>query len=305
VGDRRAHRLKLAPLVPVKNLQHPNLVDCVAFDDTGNLLATGCHDGVLRIWDLAKGAARKSINAHVQTTPQNVQSPIYAVLWTPDHKQIFTASFDKTVKLWDVAAGNLVREFKAAPGPVPIEPKKVEPKKEEKKVAKKVDPKLAAEFLGGLVRGDPPLPPGPPGHRDQVFSMALTRDGKFLATGSSDRSLKLWEVATGRVVREFPNPDLKPVLPGETAPSHPGWVQCVRLTPDGQFLVSAGPAPRGRSYLAAWRVADGKRVYAAEREFGPIHSLAITPDGTKLVLGCAPIRGKPGAEAVVISLPAR
>ena len=56
--------------------------------------------------------------------PQNVQNPIYAVQWTPDHKQVFTSSYDKTIKLWDVASGNLVREFKAAPDPKPIEPKK-------------------------------------------------------------------------------------------------------------------------------------------------------------------------------------
>jgi WD40 repeat protein len=144
-----------------------------------------------------------------------------------------------------------------------------------------------------------------PGHRDQVFSMALTKDARFLATGSSDRTLKLWEVATGRVVREFPNPNLKAVLPDEAAPSHPGWVQCVRLTPDGQFLVSAGPAPRGKAYLAVWRVADGKRLHGEERECGPIHSLAIAPDGTKLILGCAPVRGKPGAEALVVKLPVK
>ena len=114
--ERHAHRLKLAPSTPTKSLQHPNLVDCVAFDDTGTRLATGCHDGILRIWDLPKGTATKSINAHVQTTPQNVQNPIYAVVWSPDYKQVFTASFDKTIKLWDVASGNLVREFKPAPG---------------------------------------------------------------------------------------------------------------------------------------------------------------------------------------------
>jgi WD40 repeat protein len=298
--DRALRRLKLAPQAPIKNLAHPNLVDCLAFDDTGNLLATGCHDGVLRIWDVPKAAAVKSINAHVQTTPQNAQHPIYSIVWTPDYKQILTASFDRTVKLWDVASGNLVREFKAAPGPAPIESKK-----EEKKEAPKVDSKAAAEFLGGLVRGDPPLPPGPPGHRDQVFTMALTKNGKYLATGSSDRTVKLWEVATGRVVREFASPDLKPILPGEAAPSHPGWVQCVRLTPDDRFLVSAGPAPRGKSYLAVWRLADGKRVYGAEREFGPIQSLAITADGAKLVLGCAAVRGKPGADAAVVRLPGK
>lgn len=300
--DKLIRRFRIASDVPVKNLQHPNLVDCVAFDDTGNLLATGCHDGILRIWDLPKNTAVKSINAHVQTSPQNVQNPIYAVLWSPDHKQIFTASFDRTVKLWDVASGNLVREFKAAPGPQPIEPKKEEPRKEELKKDEKKDKGEKKEATKEAKKEEPP---GLPGHRDQVFSMALTKDTRFLATGSSDRTIKLWDVATGRVVREFPNPDLKAVLPGEAAPAHPGWVQCVRLTPDGQFLVSAGPAPRGKSYLAVWRVADGKRLHGEERECGPIHSLAITPDGTKLILGCAPLRGKAGAEALVIKLPVK
>ena len=262
--DKRLRRYRIASDIPVKSLQHPNLVDCVAFDDTGNLLATGCHDGVLRIWDIAKNTALKSINAHLQTMPQNVQNPIYSVVWSPDFNQIFTSSFDKTIKLWDVATGNLVREFKAAPT------KPIEPKKEEKKNTPKVDPKLAAEFLGSLVKSDPPLPPGPPGHRDQVFAMALTKDAKHLATSSSDKTIKLWEVATGRVVREFPNPDLKPVLPGEVAPSHPGWVQSIRLTPDGQFLVSCGPAPKGKSYIAVWTLRTAK-LYGAERDFGPSH----------------------------------
>ena len=300
--DKLLRRFRIASDVPVKNLQHPNLVDCVAFDDTGNLLATGCHDGVLRIWDLAKNTAMKSINAHVQTSPQNVQNPIYSILWSPDHKQIFTASFDRTVKLWDVASGNLVREFNAAPGPQPIELKKDESKKEEPKKDEKKD---KAEKKEPTKEAKKEEPPGLPGHRDQVFSMALTKDARFLATGSSDRTLKLWDVATGRVVREFPNPDLKAVLPGEAAPSQPGWVQCVRLTPDGQFLVTAGPAPRGKAYLAVWRVADGQRLHGEERECGPIHSLAITPDGTKLILGCALVRGKPGAEALVVKFPVK
>jgi WD40 repeat protein len=302
--DKLVRRFRIASDAAVKNLAHPNLVDCVAFDDTGNLLATGCHDGILRIWDVPKATATKTINAHVVTMPQQIQNPIYSVAWSPDHKQVFSSSFDKTIKLWDVASGNLVREFKAAPDPKPIEvkkddPKKEEPKKDDKKDVKKDDKK------------DPPkIEPkkeetGPFGHRDQVFSIALTKDGKFLASGSSDKTVKLWDVATGKVVREFENPDLKPVLPGEPAPSHPGWVQCVRFTPDGQFLVTAGPAPKGKSYLAVWKVADGKRVYGAERDFGPIHSIAVSADGTRLVLGCAAARGKPDPDAVVIKLPGK
>jgi WD40 repeat protein len=293
--DNQVRRFRIASDLPVKTLGHPTLVDAVAFDDTGNLLATGCHDGVLRIWDLPKNTPLKTINAHVVSMPQQVQHPIYAVLWTPDFKQVFTASYDKSIKLWDVASGNLVREFKAAPDPKPEEPKKEEPKKDEKKdPPKKEEPKK-----------EEPKDTGPPGHRDQVFTIALTKDGKFLASGSSDRTVKLWDAATGKVVREFANPDLKPTLPGEPAPSHPGWVQAVRFVPGDQFLVTAGAAPRGRSYLAVWSVATGQRVYGAERDFGAIRSLAVTPDGTKLVLGCAPGKGKTDGEALVIKLPGK
>lgn len=274
--DKQVRRFRIASDAPVKTLAHPNLVDAVAFDDTGDRLATGCHDGILRIWDVPKGTALKTIEAHLVKMPQQIQNPIYAVVWTPDHKQVFTSSYDKSIKLWDAAAGTLVREFKAAPDPKPIDPK--------------TPPAKSTDLLG---------------HRDQVFSIALSKDGKLLASGSSDRSVKLWDVATGKVVRDFPNPDLKPTFPDEPAPSHPGWVQAVRFTPDGQFLVSAGAAPRAKSYLAVWRVSDGKRVYGAERDSGPIHSVAVTPDGTKLVIGSAPAKGKTEPEAVVVKLPGK
>ncbi|MDB5310941.1 MAG: domain, G-beta repeat [Gemmataceae bacterium] len=272
--DKQARRFRIAADIPVKNFQHPNLVDAVAFDETGTLLATGCHDGILRIWDIAKATPLKTINAHVQTMPMNVQHPIYSVAWAPGSKQVLTASYDKSVKLWDVAAGTLVKEFKAAPDPAPGA--KVEPPKE------------------------------PVGHRDQVFAAVFTKDGKYFATGSSDRTAKLWDVAAGKVVRDFANPDLKSVQPGEPAPSHPGWVHTVRFTPDDKLLVTIGPAPRYRGYLAVWSVADGKRLAGTEFDLGALHGLAITPDGTKLILGCGPkSRTAPEADAVILKMPGR
>lgn len=301
--DKLVRRFRIASDLPVKNLQHPNLVDCAAFDDTGNLVATGCHDGILRIWDIAKNTPIKTINAHVVTTPQQIQNPIYAVVWTPDYKQVFSASYDRSIKLWDVASGNLVREFKPVSDSKPEE-KKID-KKDDKKEDKKDDKKDVKKDEKKDEKKDPPKkePTGPPGHRDAVFVLALSKDGKFLASGSSDKSVKLWEVATGKVIRDFPNPDLKPVFPDEPAPSHPGWIHGVRFTPDGQFLVTAGAAPRYKSYLAVWNVADGKRVFGAERDYGSIHSLAITNDGTRLILGCEAPRGRTEPDAIIIKFP--
>ena len=49
------------------------------------------------------------------------------------------------------------------------------------------------------------------GHRDPVFSIAISPDGKFLASGSGglERGIKIWNLADGSVVRDLDNPRLK------------------------------------------------------------------------------------------------
>ena len=211
-ADKSVRQWKVAANVPTRNFQHPNLVDAVAWSPDGKLLATACHDGILRVFDVEKNAATKTINAHTTPAPP---AAIYSVTWTADGKQLLTTSFDKSMKLWDATSGNLVREFKP--------------------FAEKGNEK---------------------GHTDQVFCAAVTKDGKLVASGGSDRRVKLWNAADGTVVREFPNPEIK----GEPGQSHPGGVYQLRFTPDEKYLVSAGPAPRNQGYVAVWNVADGKVV---------------------------------------------
>jgi len=246
--DQTIKDWKIAYEAPLKNFGHPNLVDAVAFNSTGTLLATGCHDGNFRIWDVAKGQAVQTIPAHVA---MNQPSPIYGIAWSPDDKQLLTASYDHSMKLWNAADGKLVREFKGF---------------KEKEFEK--------------------------GHHDGVFSTVFSPDGKFIASGSSDRTVKLWNVGDGTVVRDFVNPNVSAAstLPGPP-PAHPGWVYSVRFTSDGKHLVSAGNAPRGRGYLAVWSVADSKLLYGEELSLGPIYSIAVSPDNKFLALGCGP-RGR-------------
>jgi WD40 repeat protein len=117
----------------------------------------------------------------------------------------------------------------------------------------------------------------------------------------------LWNPADGSLVREFLNPNIKQggALPGPPQ-AHPGWVYGVRFSPDDKYLISAGSAPKNQGYLAVWNVADGKLLYGAELAIGPIYGLAISPDGSKLLLGCGPRnRQEPDSEAIIIAMPVK
>lgn len=281
--DKKGRGWKFASDAPARNLQHPNLVNAVAFDKTGTLLATGGQDGILRIWDVSKkdNPAPKAINAHVPAQPLPPRA-IYAVVWTPDAKQVITGSDDKSIKIWDAAGGTLVREIK--PGSdAPPTPEAV------KAAAPSVVSAAATVSLAA---------PPPPGHTDQVYSLAISPDGKLLASGSFDRTVKVWNVATGELVRALVTPGLKPANS-----AHPGGVQCVRFTPDGTKLVSVSTAPRNKGTVAVWNVAEGKQLAFHELANGPIYSVDMAADGTT-VLGCGPkVRGQTESDAVVIILP--
>src|SRR5262249_4678627 len=144
------------------------------------------------------------------------------------------------------------------------------------------------------------------GHREAVFCTAISPDGKQFASGSSDRTIKLWDIAAGNVIREFVNPSGKNAsMSSLYAVAHPGWVYSLRLTNDGKYLVSAGNAPRNKGFLAVWNVADGRLMYSQEYALGPIYSVAVSPDGKLLALACgSPMRQSSDGYGYVLRMPA-
>jgi WD40 repeat protein len=63
------------------------------------------------------------------------------------------------------------------------------------------------------------------GHTDVLTSMAYSPDGRFLLTGSQDKSLKLWSITTGTIVRTIAN-------------AHDAYVYVVAYSPDGKKIAS-------------------------------------------------------------------
>ncbi len=104
-------------------------------------------------------------------------------------------------------------------------------------------------------------------HEGAVNAVALSADGKFLATGAADKQVHVWELATGKEIGAFP--ELKqPVL-------------AVAFTPDGKTLVSGG----ADKMLHFWQLDPIKDTKQVGVEKGSIDAIAISADGRTLAFG--------------------
>jgi WD40 repeat protein len=112
----------------------------------------------------------------------------------------------------------------------------------------KVPSVLASKLgLGPHVVGREALLLALEGHGSRVTSMAFSVDGTTIASGSSDKTVRLWRVSDGTLLREL---------------EHPVGVNSVALRPDGTILASG--AEDGAVRL--WQVADGTLVYTLDHE---------------------------------------
>ena len=98
------------------------------------------------------------------------------------------------------------------------------------------------------------------GYTDVIHGVAISPDGKYLATASQDKTVRLWDIATGQTVHVFTD--------------HTDGVYGVAFSPDGKFLA----ATSDDNTVIMWDVSNGRSV----QKFSAPHSngsIAFSPDG--------------------------
>ncbi len=111
------------------------------------------------------------------------------------------------------------------------------------------------------------------GHTDHISSLAISSDGRLLASGSYDRTVRLWNLE-----------DADPSASAEVLDGHGGYVSGVRFGPDDQWLASGSFDSTVRIWdLGAEDPAASPMVLSGHR--GRIGIVALSRDGRWLVTG--------------------
>ena len=146
-------------------------------------------------------------------------------------------------------------------------------------------------------------------HTGPVVSLAVSKDGKKLLSGSHDSTVRVWEIDSGKELRTFTEhgkvagiaatafaPDGTTAASGDSngklllwnadtgkviheLKGHTKDVRNLYFTPDGKKLVSSG----FDGTIRIWTPADGKEVKAIATGIGRIEAIALTPDAKEVV----------------------
>ena len=199
-------------------------------------------------------AADDPLPPNVVSMLKGLTEPVYATAFTPDGKHVITASFDKTLKVWETDTG---KEFKTFGGPAGHQNLVLS-------VALSADGALVASGSSDNTAKIWDFPTTKPIREfvqpDAVNAVALSPDGTRIAGAGKDGIVKVWTTADGKEAFSLPG--------------HVGGATGVAFSANGQLLVTAA----ADKMLRFWNPANGQPVAVIGAHTAPLTAVAINPN---------------------------
>ena len=265
---------------------------CVSAD--GKRLLTGSEDKTLRLWDTATGKCLQVFKGHTDL--------IFGAVLAPDGKQVLSAG-DQTVRLWDTTTGKEIWQMTGHKGPVvrvvfgpegraisggtdgTVRVWDLQTGKQAavltghtsvvRFVAYSDKAKVAATSsydgsirLWNLETGKEVRTLAEHRGPDDLMSLCISPDGKYLLAPAVDLSLRLVEVATGKEIKRI-----------KTAHAY-----CAAFSPDGKRIVSGGYVD---NTVGVWDIETGKTLHSYKGHTGGVTCVTFFPDGKRIASASA------------------
>lgn len=169
-----------------------------AFNRRGTMLAVGCNDGRIAIWDFMTRGIARMCNVHIH--------PITSLSWNRSGRKILSSSTDWTVILWDVASGECECKFRF---PAPILKAQFHPRDRKMfLVCPMRNVPIVVKYEGDEYKHYPLPTEGEPEHN---IVASFDRRGDYIVTGSSKGKLVVIDTKTLTVLTSFKTGSATPI----------------------------------------------------------------------------------------------
>jgi WD40 repeat protein len=206
----------------------------VAINADDTILAAADDSGA-KVWDLVTGKLLHTLSGH--------DGPVTALAFGKDANTLLTGGQDDEIAQWDLTTGDEARRFTAHDGDI-----------RDIEVSNGV--MVSGDETGAVIvwdfdDGEPSDPFGPVTDDEELGAVALSADGRYIATGTTDGDIKLWDT-DGEEIGRFGSIE--------------GPVGQLNFNADGTKLVSVG----SDNAVTLWSVEDREEVGKFEGHKGGV-----------------------------------
>jgi WD40 repeat protein len=201
---------------------------------------------------------RSIVSSPIRMTLVGHETGVLSADYSPDGKQLATIGADGTVIIWDAITGEELLRLPGTTQPADFV--------STKRVAYSPDGKLLVACDRNQVKLYDPASGGLrktlDGHPADITAIAVSADGKHIASGGLDGSVIIWDVSTGDSLLQLTG--------------HTDAIEELTFSPDGQWLVTAGDD----AALRIWDVLSGDLLHEYTGFSGVVGGVTFSPDGT-------------------------
>ncbi len=221
----------------------------VEFTSDGTTLATATFDGVVDFWNPSTWQPTGRLIAGER---------IRSMAFSPDSRLMAIGTLDHQISIWDWRRnerhGSFPCEQWSHGGALAFHPAgkllAVAGRKGEIEIRSIPGLAISAHLTG---------------HTSGSRSLAFSHDGRYLASGGDEEKLRVWDVASGQLLKTFPKP-------------HAYAVTSVEFSPDGRHLVSSG----WDNDVKLWDVETGQPIATFRGHAAVVYRARFSPDGLHL-----------------------